>query len=139
MPTVTFAFDVICIAELHLITGNKDLKFLKILKVVAFTRLSKIIMHLTFKEDVKALMKLTYTVLTLIMYIHFIACIWNRIIIVNKIWIPPFDYVDYTAVVFFKDETSIGYRYLTCVYDMVACIGGNDLGRVSASESIFIC
>ena len=120
-------------------TGVDDLKFLKILKVVAITRLSAIIMYLKLKEEVKALMKLTYTVLQLVMYIHFIACIFFRILIVNKVWVPPIDYVDYTKVAVFNDDTSLIYKYLVCVYYMVACIGGNELGPVASPEIIFVC
>ena len=84
-------------------------------------------------------MKLAYTVLSLVMYIHFISCIFYRILIVNKVWMPPLDYVDYTKRIFFNDDASLVYKYLTCIYYMVACIGGNELGPVSSSECIFIC
>lgn len=96
-------------------------------------------MHLTFKEEVKALLKLTYTVLQLCLYIHFISCIFNRIVIVDKVWVPPFDYYDYTKILYFREETGIMYRYLTSIYYMVACIGGNELGPVASAEIVFIC
>ena len=47
VPTLTFVCDCLAICQLHSIFGNSDLKFLKVLKVVAITRISKIILHLT--------------------------------------------------------------------------------------------
>jgi hypothetical protein len=67
-------------------------------------RLSKIIANLTFKEEVKALLKLTYYVLLLIIYIHLISCIWFRILAIKEVWVPPLDYVDYTASTFFPEN-----------------------------------
>lgn len=76
IPTVGFVFDALSILQLHLIFGNNDLKFIKILRVININRLDKIITHLSFKENVKALMKFFYYVLLLVLYIHFISCCW---------------------------------------------------------------
>ena len=54
-------------------------------------------------------------------------------------WIPPLDYVDYTARIIFLEDTELFYRYVICIYYMVACIGGNELGPVASAELIFIC
>jgi Na+/H+-dicarboxylate symporter len=67
-------------------------------------RVSKIIANITYTEGAKALLKLTYYVLLLIIYIHFISCIWFRILIINKVWIPPLDYVDYLSSKFFPEN-----------------------------------
>ena len=94
-------------------------------------------MYLSFKEEIKAMLKLCDTVLTLVLYIHFITCIWYRFLKVDKTWIPPIDYLDYTKSTYFEDD--ITYRYLVAFYYMVACIGGNELGPVTPAENLFVC
>ena len=113
------------------------MKFTKLLKFINIGRLNKIITNLTYKEEVKALMKLTYFIFYLISYIHFISCLWYRVVSIDEVWIPPLDYVDYTARILFTTDDYV-YKYLCCVYNMVACIGGNELGPVTAIECIFI-
>lgn len=76
LPTVGFVFDVLSILQLHHIFGNHDLKYIKILRVINIGRLDKIITHLSFKEDVKALLKFFYYILLLVLYIHFVSCCW---------------------------------------------------------------
>ena len=58
-------------------------------------------------------------------------------LIVNKIWIPPLDYVDYKASTYFSSDDVL-YQYLMCFYYMVACIGGNELGPIASVECLFI-
>lgn len=36
------------------------------------------------------------------------------------------------------DSDDLLYKYLTCFYYMVACIGGNELGPVAGIECLFI-
>lgn len=104
IPTVGFVFDVLSILQLNYIFNNNDLKFIIILRCINIGRLDKIITHLTFKEDVKALMKFFYYILLLVLYIHFVACCWHRVLIINDVWIPPLDYVDYKASIFFSTD-----------------------------------
>jgi hypothetical protein len=114
------------------------LKFLRALKVVNLSRLSKIIANSTFKDEIKALLKLLYLVVIYVLYIHLIACICFRILMMSEIWIPPLDYLDYESSTFFSGDNMV-YRYMICIYYMICCIGGNELGPVAGVECGFIC
>jgi len=68
-------------------------------------------------------------VLFLLMYVHFIACIWHYIVDSNKLWIPPLDYHFgwKTTNIEFYDQ-SWTYKYFVCLYTSCLFLFGNDLG-----------
>lgn len=55
-------------------------KLLGVLKLIRVLRLNKIIMYLNVKQDIKASIKLVKLIFFLLMYVHFVACIWFYII-----------------------------------------------------------
>ena len=64
-----------------------------LLKLIRVLRLNRIIMYLNLRQDVKASIKLIKLVFFLLMYVHFMGCVWFFIINIKKEWIPPSDYV----------------------------------------------
>jgi heme/copper-type cytochrome/quinol oxidase subunit 4 len=70
-----------------------NFKLFGLLKLIRVLRLNRIIMYLNLKQDIKASIKLVKLIFFLLMYVHFIACIWFYIVNVKKEWIPPLDYI----------------------------------------------
>lgn len=63
--------------------GEKVLKLLKIFKVTRITRFTKVIQKLELKEDQKAMVKIFKLILTLLLIMHIIGCIWYVIVSVE--------------------------------------------------------
>ena len=56
-------------------------------------------------------------------------------------WVPPYDFWDYTKSTFFSDEPGVSdmwRRYFVCAYYMVLVIGGNELGPQTDAQYIYI-
>ena len=69
------------------------LKLLKIVKVSRITRFSKVIQKLELKEDQKAMVKIFKLILTLLLIMHIIGCIFFLIVEKEKQWVPPLDFI----------------------------------------------
>ena len=115
---------------------SNELKMLQVLKISITSRFSRIISSLSFKEEVKALIKIIWYFVILLLYIHVIACFWYYIININKEWIPPFQFIDSTNNILFLAETDT--QYATVFYYMVACMGGNEMGPRNSVECVVI-
>ena len=62
---------------------------------------------------------------------HIIGCVWYLITAIEKIWIPPKDFIyagDPTIYRFWYYETPLMERYLTMLYCAVLALGGNEMG-----------
>jgi len=62
------------------------------------------------------------------MYVHFVACFWFYIVNVDKVWIPPLDYIygwEEQGAFFEKDSV---YKYILSFYTSCLFLFGNDLG-----------
>lgn len=69
--------------------SSNELKMLQVLKISIVGRFSRIISSLSFKEEVKALIKIIWYFVVLLLYIHTIACFWFYIVDINKEWVAP--------------------------------------------------
>ena len=72
---------------------EKLLKLLKIFKVTRITRFTKVIQKLELKEDQKAMVKIFKLILTLLLIMHIIGCIWYVIVKAEQKWVPPLDFI----------------------------------------------
>jgi CRP-like cAMP-binding protein len=97
---------------------------LGMLKAVRVMRLSKVIQSLNIRQDIKAYLKLLKLVFYLIIYIHFIACIFYYIVQQQKQWIPGLDFI-YGETTFFENSSTM--RYLSVMYHAVMLIGLNEV------------
>lgn len=88
----TVPFDYIALLFLEK-DQAKQFQLFGLLKLIRVLRLNRIIMYLNLKQDIKASIKLIKLIFFLLMYVHFIACIWFYIINTKKEWIPPLDYL----------------------------------------------
>lgn len=70
-----------------------ELKLLKIFKVSRITRFTKVIQKLELKEDQKAMVKIFKLILTLLLIMHIIGCIWFIVVTVEEKWVPPLDFI----------------------------------------------
>jgi len=64
-----------------------------LLKLIRVLRLNRIIMYLNLRQDIKASIKLLKLIFFLLMYVHFMGCVWFFIVSMNKAWIPPSDFI----------------------------------------------
>jgi uncharacterized membrane protein len=78
------------------------LQFFSLLKLVRVLRLGRLITHLNLKNEVKTSLKLTKLIFFIILYVHFLGCIWFYITKQNEEWIPPLDYVYITTEIYNK-------------------------------------
>jgi len=95
-------------------------------------------MYLNLKQDIKASIKLVKLIFFLLMYVHFIACIWFYIVNVKKEWIPPLDYIwgwDQQGEFFNKSDA---YKYIVSFYTSCLFLFGNDLGARDDSQLLFV-
>ena len=90
----------------------------------------------SLREEVKALIKVLWYFMIFLLYIHFSACIFFYIIDIEKTYIPPIDYLDYTATTMFTSEAF--HQYLIMMYYNIALVGGNELGPTSYIECMYI-
>ena len=45
------------------------------------------------KEDQKAIVKIFKLILTLLLIMHIIGCIWFLVVSIDKKWVPPLDFI----------------------------------------------
>ena len=87
-----FAIDLIATIPWSL-QDNPALKLLKIFKVTRITRFTKVIQKLELKEDQKAMVKIFKLILTLLLLMHIIGCIWFLVVNIEQLWVPPLDFI----------------------------------------------
>lgn len=74
-------------------TNIRALTLLKIFKVTRITRFTKVIQKLELREDQKAMVKIFKLILTLLLIMHIIGCIWFLIVNIETQWVPPLDFI----------------------------------------------
>lgn len=74
-------------------TNIRALTLLKIFKVTRITRFTKVIQKLELREDQKAMVKIFKLILTLLLIMHIIGCIWFLIVNLETQWVPPLDFI----------------------------------------------
>lgn len=115
--------------------GNTTfLKLFGLLKLIRVLRLSRIIMYLNFKEDVKSSLRLIKLIFFLVMYMHWQACGWYIMVKGNEIWIPPLDWV-WVGTHLYEEPTS--YKYWTCMFHSASLLSGNDIGPRNVAQLLF--
>jgi hypothetical protein len=99
---------------------------------VAAGRFTKMVNTLTIREEYKAVIKITWLLSIVALYIHIVACVWFYVVSIKDVWIPHMDFAFKSTSNIQNDPT--GYKYIECFYYMVLCIGGNELTPVTALE-----
>lgn len=110
------------------ITGGANetvLSMLGLLKLARVLRLSRLITFMNLKDDIKMSLKLVKLVFFLVLYIHFIGCMWFFIAKQDQQWIPPLDYVWVKTDIY---EQSNIKQYASSLYHSMLVLSGNDIG-----------
>lgn len=103
----------------------KDLlSMLGMLKAIRVMRISVVIQSLNIRQDIKAYLKLLKLVYYLIIYIHFIACIFYYIVKLKEEWIPGLDF-PWGETNFYNESDTL--KYLSVMYHAVMLIGLNEI------------
>lgn len=137
-----FWLDILASLPLDLIgvlvfSGNSNtivFEAFGLLKLVRVLRLSRIIMYMNLRDDIKMSLKLIKLVFFLIMYIHCQGCAWYLIVKGNREWIPPLDYVWITTEIY--DDT-VSMKYWNAIYHSTLLLAGNDIGPRGDFQLIF--
>ena len=66
-------------------------QILGLLKLVRVLRLSKLITYLNLKTNVKMSLKLAKLIFFIVMFVHWLACVWFYIVVQDYSWWPPLD------------------------------------------------
>ena len=124
------------------LTPIDSLKLLKIFKVTRITRFTKVIQKLELKEDQKAMVKIFKLILTLLLIMHIIGCIWYTVVSIEQRWVPPLDFIYVQRGSYYRfydlEEVNYWYQYMVVLYMAVLALGGNEMGPRSTVEIIYV-
>ena len=91
-------------------------------------RLNKIILYLNVKKTIKDSIRFIKVIFFLLMYLHFVGCIWYFIINLDKEWIPASDFVDgWESKGRFFDNDDI-FKYTVSFFNSCLFIFGSESG-----------
>lgn len=111
------------------------LKLHSLLKLSQIKRFKSLISHLHLSNSIKILLRLVMIFSFIIIYLHVLAWVWYRIVISNKIWLPPLDYV-YVVTHFYEENN--WYQYSNMLYHAVLMLIGSDLGPRNELQFWFV-
>ena len=122
--------------------GLDQLRLLKICKVTRITRFDKVIQKLELKEDQKAMVKIFKLILTLLLIMHIIGCIWYIVVKFEQKWVPPLDFIYVQRGSYYRfydlEEVNDWYQYMVVLYMAVLALGGNEMGPRTTPEIIYV-
>jgi CRP-like cAMP-binding protein len=116
-------------------SNSLTLQMFGLLKLVRILRLSRLISYMNLKDDLKMSLKLGKLIFFLVMYLHWVGCIWFYIAKQDEKWIPPLDYVYITTEIY--NESAL-HKYWSSLYHAVLMLGGNDIGPRGTLQLIFL-
>lgn len=74
---------------------SRLLSFLGMLKLLRIFKISTVILNLNTGQEIKAACKVVFLVLMMVFYIHWMACLWNGVVMQKEQWIPNMDFIWY--------------------------------------------
>ena len=86
----TFPFEEV-IRSFGDVDTSKRLSILGALKWFRFLRINRIILYLNVKQQIKDSIRFVKVAFFLLVYMHFMACVWYFIVNQRKLWIPNRD------------------------------------------------
>lgn len=105
-----------------------------LLKLVRVLRLSRIIMYMNLRDDIKMSLKLVKLIFFIIMYLHCQGCAWQLVVKGDEEWIPPLDWVFVKTQIY--DQTVL-MQYLNAIFHSTSLLSGNDIGPRDNIQLIF--
>lgn len=127
----SFPYDYLAMKLGSSQTTWKSLSFLRILRAY---RLSKLVVFLRARDEVKMIVKFLQLLVYLIMYVHVIGCIFFLLVSDEEVWMPPTDTI--------RGETefysgSLWRRYWFSFYHSVFLLVGVEIFAVTKYEYMF--
>ena len=89
----SFLIDLISSIPFAAIFKWQALEVLGILKMFRVARISSFIRKMNYAADYKVLLKIILLVLYTILFMHFVACAWFRLVKVEEEWMLNMDFV----------------------------------------------
>jgi len=74
---------------------SRALSFLGMLKLLRIFKISTVILNLNTGQEIKAACKVAFLILMMVFYIHWMACLWNSVVMKEEVWIPNMDFIWY--------------------------------------------
>ena len=92
MKEVRFYIDVAASIPVSLFTlfmevGGSSVQLIKLLKLIRIFRLSKIILSMRIKDKAKIYLRIGKLILYIVIYLHFIACLWFIVVDPKREWL----------------------------------------------------
>lgn len=112
--------------------GATDALLSDLLKLSRIFRLSRILRFSRLTDTVKSFYRLLQLFMYLLLWIHFVACIWFLVVRNQNNWVPVPDFLTITTE--FYDE-GFWKRYAVCFYHSVWLLLGNELGPRDTLEA----
>ena len=97
--------------------------------------MGNIVNKINSTAEIKMTLKLFNLIFSLLLYIHFVGCIWYFVIRLDDDWIPPLDYM-FVRTEFF--EQSLNFQYWHCFYHAVLMLNGDEIGPRTIKALWFI-
>lgn len=135
-----FAIDLVASIPVDLVlllvkSDNSFIQLIKLLKLVRIMRLSKIILAMRIKDRTKIILRICKLILYIIIYLHFLACIWFIVIVEDEIWIPNTDSILPEGSLFYDLSPVDQYGY--CFYIAVNSLVGIEIMPQTTDERVF--
>lgn len=127
-------FDFISLVAEKTSDSVQLLNLFGLLKLIRVLRISRIIMYLNAKENVKLTLKLVNIIFFLILYVHCQGCVWWLIVNSNEQWVPPYDFLYVQSWIF---EDTLAMKYWTAIYHSTSIVAANDISPRNIGQLIF--
>jgi CRP-like cAMP-binding protein len=110
-------------------------ELLSLFKLIRILRLSRLITYLNLRNEVKSSLRFIKLFFFLMLFLHWLGCLWFYIAKQSKEWMPPLDYVFVGTNIY--NEGSF-MQYWSALYHAVLMLGMNDIGPREEYEYLFI-
>jgi len=88
------------------------------------------------------MVKIFKLILTLLLIMHIIGCIWYLVVDIDQKWVPPLDFIYVQRGSYYRfydlEEVNDGYQYMVVLYMAVLALGGNEMGPRSTIEIVYV-
>ena len=133
-----FFIDLLSSLPIEIFFPGHWLRVLNVLKIIRVFRLTGIINKMNVDEEAKSLYRVYQLIFQLFLMMHVVGCIWNKITMIDEVWIIPFDFVYagmYPKIYHYYNRSDV-YKYYCALYTSLMFLGGNEMGPRTDLEMI---
>ena len=88
------------------------------------------------------MIKIFQLILTLLLIMHIIGCIFYIIVQESQLWVPPLDFIYVQRGSYYRfydlEEVDEWYQYMVVLYMAVLALGGNEMGPRTTPEIVYV-